>query len=151
MPHLHHRDPSIIGLLGAFESSPAYTSSDTSTQFTYPSKDAPSRNKENQGNENRSHVSEAFRETVTPPQMPVLQPRWPGVKPSVPNLATRAGGKERGSEQANIGGSKQREKKQSAFERPYYGISSMDVIHTLIQLGYVLRIGYPSCFSTARC
>ena len=114
MPQLHHRDPSIIGLLGAFESSPAYTTSATSTQFTYPSKDAAARKAESGKDGSRSHVSEAFRETETPPQTPVLHPTRPGENHSETSPISRAGGK-------SYGDAKQQERKR-VFERPYYGI-----------------------------
>lgn len=117
MPQLHHRDPSIIGLLGAFESSPAYTTSSTSIQFTYSTKDLAAR-KEEESKDSRQHVSEALRETATPPQTPVLHPTRPRDKPNATGAVSRIGGKKaREKEQPN---DKQLEK--PVFDRPYYGI-----------------------------
>jgi N-acetylglucosamine-6-phosphate deacetylase len=118
MPQLHHRDPSIIGLLGAFESATAYTTSSPSTQFTYPTKDVAIKAEEKDARDTRQHVSEALRETATPPQTPLLRPTLPEEKQSRTVPVPRAGGKkERVNEQVDVA----RERK-SVFERPYYGI-----------------------------
>ena len=67
MPQLHHRDPSIIGLLGA---SP-YTSSGPASDFA-PLPSSPSGSGFSSGTSQKTpYVSEAFDEIQTPPGTPV--------------------------------------------------------------------------------
>lgn len=75
MPQLHHRDPSIIGLLGASPSLPSPFEPIASraleahihgapTEITSPMSPA-------SGTNHQDHVSEALNERTTPPQTPV--------------------------------------------------------------------------------
>ncbi|KAF8590850.1 carbohydrate esterase family 9 protein [Ramaria rubella] len=98
MPQLHHRDPSIIGLLGAGASEEAFASAST-----------PEENK----SQIVPHVSEALPERVTPVQSPS-----PTMQPVV------AGGKK--AREVNGRDKSQREtvsqKQKQEFVRPFYGI-----------------------------
>ncbi|KAF8548988.1 carbohydrate esterase family 9 protein [Imleria badia] len=66
MPQLHHRDPSIIGLLGA---SP-YTSSGPASDFV-PLPSSPDKGSSSGTTQKTPYVSEAFDEIQTPPGTPV--------------------------------------------------------------------------------
>ena len=75
MPQLHHRDPSIIGLLGA---SPHLSSPQSPTSSGFPAAVAglqrvPSLVKRAAAQEGPKATSEAFDDVQTPPQTPVLR------------------------------------------------------------------------------
>lgn len=135
MPQLHHRDPSIIGLLGA---SPYLSPSSSSTFLPFPSAiisalkaSIPPSTKEPSNN----HISEAFDEIRTPPQTPMLlaeqayeKSRLPTdksiVSPGPAAIAAMPLESRRSSES---------EPKNSVttipFDRPFYGII-VDGIHS---------------------
>ena len=94
MPQLHHRDPSIIGLLGA---SPAQTLPPPPTHSIASLHRVPSVIKRAAAQEGPKATSEAFDDVQTPPQTPVLRAQE---------------GFELGLEKGKVAG--------LAFERPFY-------------------------------
>ena len=76
MPQLHHRDPSIIGLLGASPhlSSPSNPTSPVSATFSKIHR-VPSTVRRAAAAQGPQATSEAFDDVQTPPQTPVLRPQ----------------------------------------------------------------------------
>ena len=76
MPQLHHRDPSIIGLLGASPhlSSPSSPTSPTAPTFPLLHRVPSAVRRAAAAQEGTQATSEAFDDVQTPPQTPVLAP-----------------------------------------------------------------------------
>ncbi|KAF8653304.1 hypothetical protein AX16_004004 [Volvariella volvacea WC 439] len=122
MPQLHHRDPSIIGLLGA---SPHLSSQFFPTSSSYPSSIvAQTQTTEPSQMIDANPGSEAFDDVDTPPQTPLYAENHTGrngtrTPPSPPSRAsTHSGIVLRKGETIDMG-----------FERPFYGMI-VDGIHS---------------------